>query len=386
MNLRLFALFVVSFLFTARGLAEPSSSYQAHLESLWELSSEETLVGTVDGIVCQSGRVFVLDGWLRQIVVLSADGFPEGSIGREGEGPGEFRNPVALLQLIDNRLGVVDRFSSKVAVLTEDGTPAGDLKLGSGNEQIWAAASARNAIVVRSVERYFASEKRHIVHRLRRCATETIGAVTYVEEVVPMAPRGEALFQETLPAGRWALGPQGRVYVSPAYEEYRIQVFQGDGAELSSITQDYEHVPLPEARFAELKSSREKIDEVIGVYVAPSRFYRDIQSMHPRVDGSLWVQTSEGMPDPEGNHFGGFDVYDELGTLDRRVDIFVPYDPKVDQYFLVADRLFVVERGLDARRAMHAAANAAGDEEHQSSEPLRIVCYDFPYAIGAMAK
>ena len=350
------------------------------LERLWVVDSEELLIGTVEQIRVRSDRVYMLDGWLGKVLVLSSDGRILDRFGQTGEGPGEYRYPCNLLLLRDNRLGVVDRSPPKVAVLSPGGSPIEDLELGPNSEQVWDARSAGDTIVVRTVERFYSAEKHDMVHRLRRCAIGTVEGVTYVEKTMPLPPRGEMIVHETLPAGRWVLGYNGHVYVSPSYEQYYIQVFASDGSELKPITRVYNHVELSKSEYEQRKKQYSDAGRRIGHYEEPSRYYRDIEAMFSLVDRTLWVQPSDGRPDPEQGVLGTFDVFDDKQSYTRRVRVFAPYDPEEDQYFIAADRLFVVERGLDAKRAMFPGSRIedAPNVDSEDLVALRIVCYALP--------
>ena len=349
-------------------------------ERLWVVDSEESLIGTVEQIRVRSDQVYILDGWLGKVLVLSSDGRILNSFGQTGEGPGEYRYPCNLLLLRDNHLGVVDRTPPKVAVLSPGGSPIEDLKLGPTSEQIWDARSAGDTIVVRSVERISGAERHDIVHRLRRCAIGTVEGTTYVEETIPLPPWGEMIVHETLPAGRWELGHNGHVYVSPSYERYYIQVFASDGSQLKPIARVYNHVELPAVEYEQRKKVYSDAGRRIGHYEEPSRYYRDIGAMFSRVDGTLWVQPSDGRPDPERGVLGTFDIFDEKQLYTRRVRIFAPYDPEEDQYFIAADRLFIVEHGLGAKRARSPGSRTedAPNVDSEDLVALRIVCYALP--------
>ncbi|HSH46291.1 MAG TPA: 6-bladed beta-propeller, partial [Longimicrobiales bacterium] len=77
-----------------------------------------------------SGRIFVGDATSERVVVFDASGTFVRSIGRAGEGPGEFRSPTALaldpgraLAVWDARRGVISRWSPDGALLDERRAP-----------------------------------------------------------------------------------------------------------------------------------------------------------------------------------------------------------------------------------------------------------------------
>lgn len=68
----------------------------------------------------RNGRLFVLDSGNHRVVVFDASGDPVATFGREGEGPGRFRNPVAIwtrasgdtVEVLDWALGAIVPFTA----------------------------------------------------------------------------------------------------------------------------------------------------------------------------------------------------------------------------------------------------------------------------------
>ncbi len=90
---------------------------------------EETF-GRVGGIVADSdGNVYVLDSQVPTVRRFGADGSYIGSIGREGEGPGEFTAPNGIGVRIDGSLVVRDERSGSLHLFDETGSPADGWRL-----------------------------------------------------------------------------------------------------------------------------------------------------------------------------------------------------------------------------------------------------------------
>ena len=86
------------------------------------------------GVIAQlveddAGNIYLLDGQLSEIQVFSRQGEWLRTIGREGEGPGEFRNGSDLSRGPDGNLGVVQIFPGRIVKLTLEGDPAGNFPL-----------------------------------------------------------------------------------------------------------------------------------------------------------------------------------------------------------------------------------------------------------------
>lgn len=78
----------------------------------------------------ESGRIYALDGTAPRVVVFGEEGDYVGTLGREGGGPGEFRNPSALtvredgvLVVWDTGRGVLSRWSPEGELLGEKSAP-----------------------------------------------------------------------------------------------------------------------------------------------------------------------------------------------------------------------------------------------------------------------
>lgn len=67
------------------------------------------------------GTVYVLDGIEHTLTAFSPSGSRRWTVGREGQGPGEFTNPVGLAWAPDGTLWVFDPESQRVTVVTRDG-------------------------------------------------------------------------------------------------------------------------------------------------------------------------------------------------------------------------------------------------------------------------
>lgn len=67
------------------------------------------------------GNIYALERWDYRIRVYSPDGMPLRVIGREGSGPGEFREPTGLVFLGDSELVVSDRLLARLTVLSVRG-------------------------------------------------------------------------------------------------------------------------------------------------------------------------------------------------------------------------------------------------------------------------
>lgn len=128
-NLRIVSVLAIAFLVTACG--RPDS---AHDDGDYpELEAIETLrIGSVDdpetaltwivGVtVAPDGRIYSLHPQERQVRVHASDGTPIARIGRDGEGPGEFRSP-RTFGILGDTLWVLDFDAYRLSYFNLDGT------------------------------------------------------------------------------------------------------------------------------------------------------------------------------------------------------------------------------------------------------------------------
>lgn len=79
----------------------------------------EQLGAVTDAAFGPEGIVFLLDAPLGRVLVIGTDGRFVTSLGRPGDGPGEFRNPAAVAWLPDQgQLAVLDQAQGRVSLLT----------------------------------------------------------------------------------------------------------------------------------------------------------------------------------------------------------------------------------------------------------------------------
>lgn len=93
---------------------------------------EEYLFGSIRGLdVDRNGRIIVIDGLAADIRIFSGEGDHVRTIGRQGDGPGEFRRPDHVRVTTDGRIIVRDQ-PARFSVIAEDGTYLGGWLLQSG--------------------------------------------------------------------------------------------------------------------------------------------------------------------------------------------------------------------------------------------------------------
>ncbi len=361
------------------------------LKELWRVGGyddEDVLFGVITDVIAdREGNFYLLDSQLSEVQVYSPKGEYLRTIGREGEGPGEFRGATNLLLLPNGNIGVLQAFPSKIIGLTPDGKPADDFLLPEREDDvgfrfILAARNAGDQLAVvygfnqpseggftqKNVMSLFGpdggNERRLFTQDSKMNAAE------------PMIAESEwDSFRN-----RWTSGPDGKVYSAVDFGEYTVNVWGVDGKLGRVISREY---PTH-------KRTGEQSDRILEIYKGFTRQipipnmkyeiepdWNPIQAISARDDGTLWVQTSRGAWGiPEGE-LGHYDVFDKNGKLARQVVLKGQGDPQQDGYFFVGDKLFVVTDFLDALMALQGGAGAT-EEADEEAAPMEIICYQLP--------
>jgi hypothetical protein len=363
------------------------TSTTIELDELWRLGGDSENEDEFFGIIAQitsdpDGNIYVLDSQLSEVKIYDSNGEWLNSIGREGEGPGEFRRPNDMFFLPDGTLGVLQSVPGKIVKLTLEGDPAGDVALpqpeGGGFQVLrGGAVSGDNIILIRQLQTFAEGKGTQTISMdLVDAEGNVVTTYTTSERHLDLANLviSEKTFYTFEQTGRWAAGGDGRVYALQDYLDYAITVYNADGTKDRVIRRDYER----------RKRTQEEIDRIYGIWEAFLRqapnakadigdYDFDCQAIYPRDDGSLWVLTAHGSRDQADGVLGAFDVFDDKGRYVREVKLRGQGDPQEDGYFFVGDRLYVVTGWLDAIVAQQGGAE--GTEEDEDAVPMELICY-----------
>ncbi|MFO7654056.1 MAG: 6-bladed beta-propeller [Candidatus Krumholzibacteriia bacterium] len=352
-------------------------------------ADDDIFFGSVARVATDTaGRLHVLDSQLSEVHVYSPDGEHLTVLGREGDGPGEARRPSDFFHEPDGTVCLLQGFPGKLVRITADGRPGGSAEYQAAG----AATPGQFAVLVSGrahpvgmtlagIRMSFGggSESRQ-VYFLDICDRDgkRQHSVLEKEHVINYADLRFDEAEMDFVWGRYAVGPDGRIYHAPERNAYRIVVASPTGEQERAIEQPYQ--PLP--RTADQTERARRIIEAVGAnYPAPMKGLRTepaepaITGLHVRPDGSLWVLTSRGSRERGA---GIYTVVDEIGPdgrLVRRVALAAPGDPDRDQLFFLADgRAVIVTGALDAwlnQQGVAAGEAAAADE----AAPLELICY-----------
>ena len=355
------------------------------LEELWRLGgeteNEEEFFGViVKLLIDESGDVYLLDQALNEIKVFSPEGEFLRTIGREGEGPGEFRRPEDMAFLPDSLLAVMERVPGRIVLLTRSGEPAGEHPLpqvdGAGFIGIAGGQSdGRTLHLVLGYDSFEQGRYNHVrqIAELNRDGT--------VQTVIAENNRGfdfsnpiirERVWDDF--ENRWDVGSDGSVYVAMTWDEYSVDVWGGDGAKARTVKRPLEPRKRSPEEIARYRAIYEPfLRSVPGAQQDIEKEDHPIVQVYARDEGWFWVLNCHGAFDrPEGS-LGVFDVFDHDGRFFRQVTLMGEGDPVRDAYIFHGDRLFVLKGLLDAQ--LSAQGGAAEEADAAEAEPMSVICY-----------
>lgn len=356
-------------------------------ELLWKAGgdeAEEYFFGVISGItIDDDGTAYMLDRQLNEILVFSRDGEYLRSIGREGEGPGEFRRPGGIFMTTDGNIAVVQRMPGKIVVITPDGTPVGNLPVPDapdGGFQMFADGRRAGDMMVLSTMQ---------LQRLDDGLKEVSALVgidgdgNKTAEFLTMSKTrnfANLEFNErdlTINSLVWEAGRNGLVYISDDFDAYRIAVYNPDGSVNRIVEREYD---LRVRSKEERERNRPRVmirqnNNTISPEVSMSETDRSVLRIYPREDGSFWVLSSHGAFDTPEGVVCTFDLFDPAGRFTRQVVVEGEGGFRDDGIEVVGDRLFVIKSLRAARRAMFSLEDGEGTGE-AAAEPVSVLCYD----------
>lgn len=303
----------------------------------------------IDGVrELRDGRVIVLDARDRSIHVINFQTKARKTLGRLGDGPGEFRLPQALLPIGGDTTLVEDMArSGKLLVITPAGTIGGfvsteDSKFGTRTFVVNAVDA-----LGRFYENNYGRDSNTIIRWDRtRGRRETIARLS-MKMVSPLirpspssggAPRGGAERSGGDPppfytVTQWAVSADGHVaIVTP--EPYRVTIVSPRGARVQGPPVPFVPAPVGAAEKADYRAERQQsVPALIGTkagttasyvtvdYTEPAEWPSRLPAFLPKAvsyasNGTLWVKRATGSGAP-----ALYDVFDNAGKRIYQVEL-----------------------------------------------------------------
>ncbi|MCP4549943.1 MAG: 6-bladed beta-propeller [bacterium] len=357
-----------------------------NMSELWRLGGEtddedEFFGAITDMAVGENGDIYLLDKVLNQVKIFTADGEYLRTIGREGEGPGEFRSSNGMALIADGTVCVMSQRPERIVLLTPDGLPAGTQPLpqveGIDFVGVTKTHNHGGEIFINFQYNHFEEGGFTQMRRIARIDGEGNVRATFAK-----GERGldfsNPVFREKVWddfQNRWDVNPDGTVVVAPTWGEYEVEVWSPEGELRHVITRE---LPRRRRKAAELDLLRMQYEPALrnvpGSSAEVEPFDHPVITVYSRDDDTVWVLNCHGGFDrPEGS-IGRFDVFDAQGRFLREVTLLGEGEPMADGYYFVGDRLYVMRGQLDAE----VLADGGLDEAvaGREAEPMSVICYD----------
>ena len=350
---------------------EPPKIYD--LKELWRLSSEgpdgELVFGVIhDVIEDEEGNLYALDSQLHTIHVISPAGEYLRSLGREGEGPGEFTSPSQLFWQDTETIGVVDVGAGKIILLTVEGHPAGEWRAQPG-EFSWitiiqalptkhgyalsaqAGQRSGNTITSSVLAGLFDRDGKLVAKAAEETWSRTSGEPYVFDEV-----RSQS-------ANTLCVAPDGGFHVAPDYLDYEIHKLGPRGQVWTVITTKYEMIRRDAASIKDLQGYwRSYFSRMKDPQITVSEYEQTVQAAILKRDNSLWVVTSRSWADLPPGVAEIVDVYDGNGRFTNQVVLRKHISPEDDLVYHLEERVIIVTGGISSNLA---AVGAGGSEDLQ---------------------
>jgi hypothetical protein len=360
---------------------------------LWGVGGDEeddVLFGLIVGVAVDGdGLVYLLDSQINVVHVFSPEGEFLREIGREGEGPGEFRRPEDMFLTGQGNIAIMQGMPGKIVQLSPEGDPLGNYPLpeqdDGGMMMLGGGAPAGDQVVLSSQDFVQGETGFSVISKLIRVNSAGRVTATYNESTTARDMANFDYDERRDAQALFATTTDGRVFVHAGWDEYAINAYDPGGALERVIEREFtprkrNDEELEDNKPRAFMQSDEGTREIPAV-VSPTD--RSVRGMYARPDGSLWVISSRGAGDnPEGT-MGVFDVFDAKGRFVQQITIEGDANFTEDNYYFAGDRLVLVKGYRASRRAMFADLTGGEDGEDEDVEPLSVVCYDLSRIVRA---
>lgn len=264
------------------------------------------ILGDVRGLaVADDGTILVLDRQVPALRRYAPDGTYLGDIGRQGGGPGEYKQPEALVRLSDGRILMRDPGNARINVYAPDGGALPSWRLPSGGNlhtsRTMYVDTADNSYTLILLQ---GGAALHWITGLAKFTSagehhDTLRAPTWDFEEPQLSAQSKNSTSTTnvpfAPSEFWVFSPYG-YFVSGVTTDYRIHLLRPQG--VLRIERDYAPVPVLAAEKAEREHQViENFKQDFGSWKWNGPPIPDtkppFRSVFVDAQGRVWVQVSQ---------------------------------------------------------------------------------------------
>jgi hypothetical protein len=323
------------------------------LTELWRAGGEDDdlFFGSIQDVKAdENGDLYVVDMQIGSIHVYSPHGEHLRTITREGDGPGEVREPYTICFWPDDTIAIGQRHAGKLVRVDRQGIPASSIDL---MEHLWSVNTLMrrggNLVIVGQYgESLPGGQRQHFV--LAGYEPDGTQRCIYEEKLNELTWENFTLIEKNFYCARQrtcALGPDGHVYAASERNHYRINVYAPDATLTRTIEREFE--PLRRTKL-EIERNRAAFeDDVRNVDFEKHFVIEEVEQVlhYLRVDddGNVWVLHGRSDLDQPAGVMCTFDVFDPSGLFIKQVAIACEGDAENDEIGFVEDGRLVLLKG-----------------------------------------
>lgn len=193
--------------------------------------------------VTDDGAIYILDWRDNCIKVYNNQGKHLRTIGREGQGPGEFRTPCYFSVSSDGRIYLMDSRNSRVVLFNTAGTYISEFRLIGAR---YSGMETDNNNFIYFSKEFSEGTRMMSIHRYNTSGEEILNFCKFkiVHPIIrkPSEYSPNRIIVQSLPTKVWNITDDGRLYVG--YDDrYQIDVYESEGELAFRFGREYSPIP-----------------------------------------------------------------------------------------------------------------------------------------------
>jgi hypothetical protein len=277
------------------------------------------------------GDIYVVDSGAKNIKKFDAQGKFLKTIGREGQGPGEFDSPY-YSTFAGNRLIVWDSGSRRLSSFTPDGDFVDSVNIAYNEGWVRGLRGLSSGEVVVEMEKSYRREP----DKPQECRIDLYSTELKFIRTIYKRELWRKKYIRTKEYGtttlyfpysadvRWDVLPDGRIVIGYS-SKYELEIFDRSGNNISSISHTYDPVDVTEkdrreyfdsVEFYRMGERLKDPPEYITKYTEFPKHKPVYKNLLTDSEGNIWVVLNRKNQDEDGKIF---DVFDRTGKFVSRV-------------------------------------------------------------------